>query len=85
MDMLFKKTSSRLSVLIPSGSTSCRVPQDAQDEIFMTTQEDCSLSACVAFTVAVSSSPLYFVCMEAVYCMRRSLCLSLLCVCHWPI
>lgn len=75
MDTLFKETSSRLRFADPNtGSASHGFPRDAQDENFMTLQNDCSLSACVVLGVAVGSSPLYFVCTEAVYCMRCSLC-----------
>lgn len=54
---------------IPTGSASYGVPQDGQDENFMTALDDCSLSACVAFAPAANSSP-YFVCAGAVFCMR---------------
>lgn len=41
---------------IQTGSASHGEPQDAQDENFMTTQDDCSLSGCVASAAAGSSS-----------------------------
>lgn len=41
---------------IQTGSTSQGEPQDAQDENFMTTQSDCSLSGCVASAANVGSS-----------------------------
>lgn len=53
---------------IPTGSASYGVPQDGQDENFMTAQDDCSLSACVAFAVAVAHLLILFALRLCIVC-----------------